>query len=124
LSAYTRLTNFALLRALGITSGQVASMLTCEQATVYVAGLLLGGGFGALLAISVIPALTFTNLNSSLSDTQFFALQSLLATQLVVPASLLVMLLILVGIYAIALALIVRVTTRSALGQSLRLSED
>jgi len=124
LSAYTRLTNFALLRALGITSRQVASMLTWEQAIVYGTGILLGGGFGILLIISVIPALTFTNLNSNLSNEQFFALQSALATQFVVPPSLPFVLLILVAIYGIALTIMVRVTTQSTLSQALRLSED
>lgn len=124
LSAYSRLTSFALLRALGITSRQVAGTLTWEQAIIYITGLLLGGGFGALLATSVIPALTFTNLNSNLSNEQFFALQSVLAAQLVVPPSLPLLLLVLVAIYIIALAVMVYVTTRSALGQSLRLSED
>ncbi|MDQ6662631.1 MAG: hypothetical protein M3Z24_16905, partial [Chloroflexota bacterium] len=124
LSAYTRLTSFALLRALGITSKQAVSILTWEQAIVYVTGLLLGGGFGALLATSVIPVLTFSNLNSNLSNEQFFALQSVLATQIVVPPSLPLLLLILAGIYGIALTLMVRVTSRSALGQALRLNED
>ena len=124
LSAYTRLTSFAMLRALGITSRQVANMLTWEQVIVYGTGLLLGTGFGALLSLSVIPALTFTNINSNLSNEQFFALQSALATQLVVPPSIPLVLLILVAIYGIALTIMVRVSTRSALGQALRLSED
>ena len=124
LSAYTRLTSFAMLRALGITSRQVANMLTWEQMIVYVTGVLLGGGFGALLSFSVIPALTFTNINSNLSNEQFFALQSALATQLVVPQSIALLLLLLIGIYGIALTIMVRVTTRSALSQALRLNED
>ena len=124
LSAYTRLTSFAMLRALGITSRQVANMLTWEQVIVYVTGLLLGGGFGALLSYSVIPALTFTNNNTNLSSTQFFALQSALATQLVIPQSIALLLLVLVIIYSVALTIMVRVTTRSVLGQALRLNED
>ena len=124
LSASTRLTSFALLRALGITSRQVANMLTWEQIIVYVTGILLGGGFGTLLIVSVIPVLTFTNTNSDLSNKQFFALQSALATQLAVPPSLPLLLLFLLSIYVIALTIMVRVTTRSALSQALRLSED
>ena len=124
LSAYTRLTSFALLRALGITSGQVVRMLTWEQAIVYATSLLLGGGFGILLAVSVIPALTFTNLNSDVSNEQFFAVQSALATHLVVPPSLPFVLLILATIYTLALTIMVRVTTRSTMSQALRLNED
>lgn len=37
LSVRTRLTNFAVLRALGASPGQIASVLTWEQAIVYVA---------------------------------------------------------------------------------------
>ena len=124
LSASSRLTSFALLRAMGITSRQVMNMLTWEQIIVYATGLLLGGGFGTILIVSVIPILTFTNSNSNLSNQQFFALQSALGTQLVVPPSLPLLLLLLLGIYAIALTIMVRVTTRSALSQALRLSED
>ena len=124
LSAYTRLTSFALLRALGITTRQVASMLTWEQAVVYGTGILLGGSFGTLLIVSVIPALTFTNLDSNLNSQQFFALQSALAAQIVVPSSLPLLLLALVAIYAIALTIMVRVTTQAVLSQALRLNED
>lgn len=124
LSAYTRVTSFALLRALGITSRQVASMLTWEQAIVYGTGIVLGGAFGTLLIVSVIPAITFTNANSNLSNEQFFALQSALSTQFVVPPSLPFVLLILIAIYAIALTIMVRVTTQSTLSQALRLNED
>ena len=124
LSAYTRVTSFALLRALGITSRQVASMLTWEQAIVYGTGIVLGSAFGTLLIVSVIPAITFTNANSNLSNEQFFALQSALSTQFVVPPSLPFVLLILIAIYAIALTIMVRVTTQSTLSQVLRLNED
>ena len=124
LSASTRVTSFALLRALGITSRQVATMLTWEQAIVYGTGIMLGSGFGTLLIVSVIPAITFTNLNSNLSNQQFFALQSALSTQIVVPPLLPFVLLILVAIYAIALTIMIRVTTQSTLSQALRLNED
>jgi hypothetical protein len=99
-------------------------MLTWEQAVVYISGFLLGGAFGTLLATSVIPELTFTDLNSNLSNDQFFALQSALSTQLVVPPSLPLMLLVLAGIYALALTMMVRVVSRPAPGQALRLNQD
>jgi len=124
LSARTHLLSFVTLRALGTTSRQVTNMLTWEQAVVYITGFLLGGGFGTLLATSVIPVLTFTDLNSNLSNEQLFALQSALGTQLVVPPSLPLVLLILVSIYVIALTIMVRVVSRPALSQALRLDED
>jgi ABC-type antimicrobial peptide transport system permease subunit len=124
LSTRTRLTNFATLRALGTTPSQVASVLTWEQAIVSITGLLLGGAFGTLLVISVIPQLTFTDLNSNLSSENFYALQSALATQLTVPPALLLVPLILVGIYILALTTMVRVVSQPALSQTLHLNQD
>ena len=123
LSARTRQMSFATLRALGTTTRQVTNVLTWEQAIVYITSLLLGGAFAALLITSVIPALTFTDINSNLSNAQFFALQSALATQIVVPPSLPFVLLILVGIYALALAIMVRIVSQPALSSLLRLDE-
>ena len=116
--------SFATLRALGTTTRQVIGVLTWEQAIVYITGLLLGGAFTALLIASVIPALTFTDINSNLSNTQFFDLQSALATQIVLPPSLPFVLLILVGIYALALAIMVRIVSQPAVSGLLRLNED
>lgn len=125
LSARTRLTGFAILRAIGATPQQVASMLTWEQAIIYITGLIVGVGFGALLSFSVIPALTFTNLNAEdLSSNQFYALQSALPTQIVIPSSLPLALFVLIAIYAIALTMMVRVVSKPSLGQVLRLNED
>lgn len=124
LNARAHLLSFVTLRALGTTSRQVMNMLTWEQAVVYIVGFLLGGGFGTLLATSVIPLLTFTDLNSNLSNEQLFALQSALGTQLVVPPSFPLVLLILVSIYVIALTVMVRVVSQPALSQALRLNED
>jgi len=124
LRAYTRLTNFATLRAIGTTGRQVISILTWEQAIIYITGFLLGSLFGTFLALSMIPALTFTDVNSNLSDQQLFALQSALATQLVVPPTLPLVLLAVVGIFAVALLLMMRVVSQPALSQTLRLNED
>lgn len=124
LSARTRLTNFAILRALGTTPQQVASMLTWEQAIVYITGLLLGVGFGFLLSMTVIPSLTFTNLNADLSNSQFYALQTALPTQVVLPPTLPLALLILAAIYIVALTMMVRVVSQPSLSQTLRLNED
>ena len=124
LSARTRQLSYITLQALGASSRQTSNILIWEQAIVYITGLLLGAGFGALLIVSVIPSLTFTDLNSNLSNEQFFALQSLLSTQIVVPIWLPFVLLTLVGIYFLALIIMVRVATGSAIGKKLRLAEE
>ncbi len=123
LDARTRQMSFITLRAPGTTTRQTAGVLMWEQAIVYMTGLLLGGGFGALLIASLIPALTFTDLNSNLSNKQFFALQSVLSTQIVVPPWLPLILLVLAGIYVLALIIMVRVVSQPAIGQKLRLDE-
>ena len=99
-------------------------MLFWEQVIVYIIALLLGVGFGILLTFSVILVLTFTTSNAALSNQQFFALQTALATQIVVPPSLPLLLLILIGICGLALAMMMRVASRAVLGQVLRLNED
>ncbi|WP_338248373.1 FtsX-like permease family protein [Dictyobacter halimunensis] len=125
LSARMRLTNFAILRAIGTTPREVASMLTWEQAIVYSIGLLLGVGFGLVLANTMIPALSFTDLNSTLANNdQLYSLQSAFPTRIIFPSTLIWALVALIGLYAIALITMVSVVSRPTLGQALRLNED
>jgi ABC-type antimicrobial peptide transport system permease subunit len=124
LSARTRLTNFAVLRAIGATPRQIASMLTWEQAVVYLTGLLLGVGIGEFVVQTVVPALTLTNSNTNVSSNQFYTLQTTFPTQIVLPLSLLLALLALVAIYGIALTMMVRIVSQPSLSQTLRLNED
>lgn len=124
LSARTRLTNFAVLRAIGSTPRQVASVLTWEQAIVYLTGAFLGIGIGIFIVQTVIPALIVTNLNTDVSSNQFYALQSILPAHVVMPTMLLPALLALLAIYGIALVMMVRVVSRPSLSQTLRLNED
>jgi FtsX-like permease family protein len=124
LSARTRQMSYITLQALGATTRQTSYILMWEQAIVFFTGLLLGAGFGALLIVSVIPSLTFTDLNSNLSNEQFFALQSLLSTQIIVPPGISLVLLTLVGIYILALIIMVRVVTGSVISKKLRLVEN
>ncbi|GCE31037.1 hypothetical protein KDA_65210 [Dictyobacter alpinus] len=125
LSARMRLTNFAILRAIGTTPREVASMLTWEQAIVYTIGLLLGIGFGLVLANTMIPALSFTDLNTTLANNdQLYSLQTAFPTRLIFPSTLIWGLVVMVGLYGIALATMVRVVSRPTLGQALRLNED
>ena len=114
LSARTRLTNFAVLRALGTSPRQVASVLTWEQALVYIVGVLLGIAFGLLLANTVSPTL-IANTSS---------LQATIPTQLVIPFSLLVAFVAVIAIFVLALGMMVRIVSRPSMSQTLRLNED
>ncbi len=129
LSARNRVTNFAVLRALGTSSVQVAGVLTWEQGITYITSIVLGIAFGALLSATAIPSLVFSSVpntgqTSKSSSDQFYALQHIIPIQITVPASLLIALLFLSIICAIALWTMVRVVTQPALGQMLRLNED
>lgn len=125
----TRLTQFVVLRALGATPGQVVRMLTWEQIIVHGTAFALGGVFGAMLSLTVIPTLVFTNTSSSgvtsgLSNAQFDMLQDVLPAQIVVPSSLGVVMLALMGIFLFALVIIIGVTLLPSMGRVLRVNED
>lgn len=124
LSVRSRLLNFVMLRALGGTSRQAVGIFAWEQAIVYGTGILLGGIFGVMLIKTVIPELTFTDLNSTLNTSQFFALQTALATQIVMPSSLALLLVIGGAIFGIALMMMTRIVARPVVGQALRLDVD
>ena len=128
-SVRRRLTQFAVLRAQGATSQQVAGVLTWEQGIVYTTALALGAAFGGLLAITVVPALVFTNIPASgvlsdLSISEFFVIQQSIPSQIVVPLSLGVALGVLIVICVVALSMMVQVALRPTMGQALRLNED
>ncbi len=129
LSARNRVTNFAVLRALGTSAQQVAGVLTWEQGITYIAALLLGIIFGALLSITAIPSLVFSSvppsgLNGTSTSESFYALQHVLPVQITVPFTLGVALVVLICICTVALWIMIRVVTQPALGQMLRLNED
>ncbi|HEY7357422.1 MAG TPA: FtsX-like permease family protein, partial [Ktedonobacterales bacterium] len=127
LSARTRLLHFAVLRALGTTPGQLASVLTWEQVIVYATAIVLGACLGAGLSGAIVPALIFTGLPNYMGNTssgEFYALQHLLPSQIVVPGLLILVFVALVVICALAIGLMARVISRPALGQTLRLNAD
>ena len=114
LSARTRLTNFVVLRALGTSSRQVASVLLWEQGLIYVLGLLLGLAFGVLLATTVVPTLITYSVGAQVS----------LPVRTVAPPSLLLILVFLLAIFLVALTMMLRVVIRPSMSQMLRLNED
>ena len=125
LSARNRQTSFAVLRALGTSTEQVAGVLSWEQGITYLTSLLLGIGFGVLLSATVIPALVFSGAPSNdTTNAQFYSSQYAIPVRLIVPLSLVLALSVLVILCIIALGMMIRVVTQPALGQMLRLNED
>ncbi len=59
-SARERLSEFALLRAMGLSSRQLSAWLTLEFAFVLAVGAVIGSGLGVLLAWLVLPFVTLT----------------------------------------------------------------
>src|SRR5882757_4670459 len=79
LSARHRLTNFAILRALGASPGQVVSTLSWEQGIIYATALGLGILFGLIFSVLVIPGLVFTSVapsgvTSGISSSTFYGI--------------------------------------------------
>lgn len=127
LSVYQQSTHFALLRALGTATRQLASLLAWEQGMVYAISLLLGILFGLFLSLVTVPVLVFSSIpmnGTATSNGQFYALQRLLPMQIVFPPSLLLALCILIGVYLLALGMLERFVRSLSMGQTLRLNED
>ncbi len=129
LNVHTRLSGFVVLRALGTTPRQLASVLLWEQALIYSIALILGILLGALFALTTIPTLLFNSVTASgvlnsLTPEDFYALQHTIPSQLVIPSTLgLTLLLLLLTCFG-ALGLMVRAITRPSISQTLRLNED
>jgi ABC-type antimicrobial peptide transport system permease subunit len=129
LSAKSRLVNFAVLRALGASSPQIASTLAWEQSINYSTAIILGILFGAVFSALVVPQLIFSSValnsaSSDLSSNQFYVTQSVPPIQIVIPPLLVVALAIIVIICVVALGLMVRAVSQPSISQTLRLNED
>jgi hypothetical protein len=126
LSARSRQTNFAVLRALGTAPRQIGQTLLAEQGILYATALILGIGVGAILAAVVLPSLIFANLlhgDSSQVDPTIAA--NIPAIYTVLPWTSLGLLLGgLVAIGIISLGLMTQVVARPSVSQTLRLNED
>jgi ABC-type antimicrobial peptide transport system permease subunit len=122
LNASGRLTNFSVLRALGMAPRQIASVLLWEQGSVYVAAVVLGLVLGFFLQTFIGPALVFTDVvTARISSFPMYTLP----VQLITPGWLVGGLLgLLVLICGIALLLMARLVSRPFLAQILRLNED
>lgn len=128
LSTRSRLTNFVVLRALGTTSQQVASILTWEQCMTYVTSIILGTIGGILFSKLALPYLVYTGVtsaaNSDVSSAQYYLAQSVPPVQIIIPASLSLILASLAAICLVALAMMVFTASRPSMNQTLRLNED
>jgi ABC-type lipoprotein release transport system permease subunit len=127
LQARSRLLNFAVLRAMGSTQRQIVSVLSWEQSIVYCVALVMGSIFGALLVLTVVPALAFTNPilpGSAISSTEYYVIQHVLPVQIVAPLTLVLALVILAILYTLALALTAWLAAKPPLSKTLRMNED
>jgi hypothetical protein len=124
LNARSRLTGFAVLRALGTTPRQILALLLWEQGIVYASALGLGLLLGLLLAQGALPALVFT---SGLARTSLNGGPPIDVppVQTILPVGQLA--LVLGGIAAtclIALTLTTLILSRASLAEALRLNQD
>lgn len=123
LSAQSRLTNFAVLRALGGSPRQVAGVLLWEQSLIYGIGLGLGIGLGFVLAGAVLPVLIFTNGIAGADISQQTI--NVPPIQTVLPLATIALMLAGVAlIFIVMQALMTRIVARPSLSQTLRLNED
>ncbi len=123
LTARQRATQFAVLRTLGASNGQLVRLLLGEQAAMYLFGLLAGTALGAVLATATLPYLEFGAGQSGAGQSA--------AAQSVPPAVLTIQgpaVAIFYGVLALvcvlALLLMARYAARLGLGRTLRLGED
>jgi len=125
-SARSRLTSFAVLRALGTPPSQIASVLTWEQTIIYGTAMLLGVVFGLVLSLLVVPVLVFTSVapTSNVSSAQFLVMQSIPPVQIVIPPTVGIAIGMLIVICIIALGMMVRTVSQPSISQSIRLNED
>ena len=129
ISTRSRLTNFAILRAIGATPRQVASTLTWEMAIIYATAIVLGVVFGTIFSLLVIPGLVFTSvapsgITSQVSSGTFYGLQGIPPIQIIIPGSLGIALIALILICILTLTMMVRIVSRPSISQTLRLNED
>ena len=117
LNATGRLTNFAVLRALGMAPRHIATVLLWELGSICIAALALGVGLGYFLTLLIRPTLFVTDFIANIDNAT--------PIQIVLPQSQLAIVLgAVVVICTVTLVLMARLVSRPSLGQTLRLNED
>jgi ABC-type antimicrobial peptide transport system permease subunit len=123
-SARSRITNFALLRAMGTEPSQLISVLLWEQGIVYSISIVLGLVVGLVLSVLVLPILVIANsiVNISSFDTTRLNIPPV---QAIYPLPLIGAAVdLLVIICLVAIVLMTGIVARASIGQALRLNED
>ncbi len=114
-SARERMTEFALLRAVGLSSGQLSAWLSLESAGLATISIVAGTALGLLLAWVVLPFVTVTQA----------AVAPVPPVEIVVPWTTIA---VLVGVSAVVLAITIAAITlllrRIGLASVLRMGED
>jgi hypothetical protein len=118
-AARQRAVQFAVLRTVGMTGRQLATLLLGEQIVVYLFGLLGGTLLGLVLATATLPFLQFSDTQV---DPSTLGVPPYVLT--VVPASLVWLYAALLGAFLSALLLAARFAATVGLGKTLRLGED
>jgi hypothetical protein len=129
LNARSRRGDFAVLRALGSTPRQIASVLLWEQGIVYSSSLALGTILGLVFAALILPAFIFSPLAGvdtfDAGEEAFYLVQSVPVVHEIVPLwPILLLLVTLLGICALALIIMTAVVLRPRVSQTLRIDED
>jgi ABC-type antimicrobial peptide transport system permease subunit len=122
LNATSQRANFAVMRALGMASRQIAAVLLWEQGFVYIIAFLLGIGLGAMLTIFVAPTVSLLDLAGPGGSGNPYDVPSVLTT---IPYVQLLVVLGAMGVICFgALVFMGRVVSRSGVSGMLRLGED
>jgi putative ABC transport system permease protein len=119
LTARQRTQQFAILRTLGMSGGQLVRMLLSEQTIVYFFGLLGGTALGLALSTATLPYLQFS---SSISDPDQVGVPSYSFVFNTPSATLFYGALAIAFVFSLLLA--ARVAATVGLGRTLRLGED
>ena len=123
-SARSRITNFALLRAMGTEPRQLTSVLLWEQGIIYSISIVLGLVVGLVLSVLVLPVLVIANSIVNLDSFDTTRL-NIPPVQAVYPLPLMGLALgILVIICLLAIVLMTGIVAHASIGQALRLNED
>ena len=118
-SARQRLTQFAVMRTLGMTRDQIRDLLLSEHILAYLFGLVAGTALGLLLTTATLP---FLGYSSALQNPATVGVPPYVIA--FNPLALVAFYAMLVLIFGTALLLEARLAARAGLGQALRIGED
>jgi hypothetical protein len=127
--AQSRVTSFALLRALGADVGQIARIFLWEQSITYGAAVMLGIALGLMLSFALIPSLVFTSGAAlfgpvSAISAEFYAIQQTPPVHVLLPQSLGWALAAYAVICIVAIGLMSGLAVRRSIEGALRFNED